>query len=182
VALETEDERMVRTHEMATVNHDLRVVLEERQKLLNAVEAGRQETAALARQVGQLNERVQVLEQQLTAADATHRGRVQALQDALAREQQARQTAVEDVVKSVSRELAASESRLQEQHRQVLKALSAPPASGGGAVQGEYVVQKGDTLATIARAVGISVESLQRANNLSGTTIFPGQKLLIPAR
>jgi membrane-bound lytic murein transglycosylase D len=44
-----------------------------------------------------------------------------------------------------------------------------------------YTVQSGDSLYTISRKYpGVSAGVLQKANNLSGTTIRPGQKLKIP--
>jgi LysM repeat protein len=53
------------------------------------------------------------------------------------------------------------------------------PATGG---QGRsYVVQKGDTLLSIARRYGLTVKQLQAANNIADPDkIFPGQTLVIP--
>ena len=42
-----------------------------------------------------------------------------------------------------------------------------------------YVVQSGDTLSTIARKFGVSVETIQWQNDLSGDTITPGDSLEI---
>jgi membrane-bound lytic murein transglycosylase D len=42
-----------------------------------------------------------------------------------------------------------------------------------------YTVQRNDTLGGIARRHGVSVQSIQSANNLNGTTIYPGQSLII---
>ncbi|WP_457638322.1 septal ring lytic transglycosylase RlpA family protein [Oceanithermus sp.] len=43
-----------------------------------------------------------------------------------------------------------------------------------------YVVVAGDTLYGIAGRYGVSVEAIQQANGLSGTTIHPGMRLRIP--
>lgn len=53
------------------------------------------------------------------------------------------------------------------------------PATGG---QGRtYVVQKGDTLLSIARRYGLTTKQLQAANNIANPDkIFPGQTLVIP--
>lgn len=62
---------------------------------------------------------------------------------------------------------------------------SASSAGGSGAVtvsadgkQVTYVVARGDTLSAIARTLRVSVNSLQSWNNLNGTTIRPGQRLV----
>lgn len=44
------------------------------------------------------------------------------------------------------------------------------------------VVKKGDTLSGIASRYGTSVTAIRRANDLSGSTIRPGQSLVIPKR
>lgn len=45
-----------------------------------------------------------------------------------------------------------------------------------------YRVRSGDSLWSIARRHGTSVERLRAANDLSGTRVKPGQRLAIPAR
>src|SRR6056297_2086244 len=42
-----------------------------------------------------------------------------------------------------------------------------------------YTVRRNDTLGSIARRHGVSVAEIQRANNISGTTIYAGQSLII---
>jgi len=49
---------------------------------------------------------------------------------------------------------------------------------GTGKVQ-TYTVKSGDTLWKIANAHGLSAGTLQAVNGLSGTTIYPGQQLII---
>lgn len=66
--------------------------------------------------------------------------------------------------------------------------LVVPGSTGGAAVavptggQGRsYVVQRGDTLLSIARRFGLTVKQLQTANNISNPDrIAVGQKLIIP--
>ncbi len=43
-----------------------------------------------------------------------------------------------------------------------------------------YIVRKGDTLFSIAKSYGVTVESLKKINNLISDIIQPGQKLTIP--
>ena len=53
--------------------------------------------------------------------------------------------------------------------------------AGGGSKATAYMVKKGDTLFKIATRAGISVAALQAANGLTGTKIFAGQRMMIPA-
>jgi LysM repeat protein len=87
----------------------------------------------------------------------------------------------------------------------LLETTPAPPASAADAVLSEqaspelptstlpltptpeptteqtfYVVQEGDYLGNIAAQFGVSIESIQQANNLQSDVIHPGQNLLIP--
>ena len=55
------------------------------------------------------------------------------------------------------------------------KATAAPTGSG------TYTVARKDTLWRIAKNHGTTTAAIQRANNLRGTTIYPGQQLRIPA-
>lgn len=45
-----------------------------------------------------------------------------------------------------------------------------------------HTVKRGDTLYGLSRKYGTTVGSIQRANNLRGTTIGIGQRLIIPRR
>jgi LysM repeat protein len=66
--------------------------------------------------------------------------------------------------------------------------LTLPSGSGGGTVAAPssgqsrtYVIQRGDTLLSIARRFGLTVKQLQDANNISNPDrIYPGQTLVIP--
>ncbi|MCA9971546.1 MAG: LysM peptidoglycan-binding domain-containing protein, partial [Anaerolineales bacterium] len=43
-----------------------------------------------------------------------------------------------------------------------------------------HVVSRGDTLFSIAKRYDVTVAAIQQANNLAGSTIYPGQTLTIP--
>ena len=44
-----------------------------------------------------------------------------------------------------------------------------------------HVVQAGDTLFSMARRYGVTVEAIQQANHLTGDAIAVGQQLIVPA-
>jgi len=48
-------------------------------------------------------------------------------------------------------------------------------------VNDRHVVRRGDTLSTISRRYGVSVGALREANGLNGSTIHPGQSILVPS-
>lgn len=53
--------------------------------------------------------------------------------------------------------------------------------SSSGSNTISYTVRRNETLGGIARRHGVSVAAIQRANNMSGTTIYAGQTIQIPA-
>lgn len=61
-----------------------------------------------------------------------------------------------------------------------MKSAVGAPAPGGNF--DEYKVQPGATLNTIAKAYGVTVEAIQKANNLKGDSIRDGQILKIPRK
>lgn len=60
-------------------------------------------------------------------------------------------------------------------------AATAPKKPEAPSAGGAYAVQSGDTLSKIARKHGVGVDALKSANNLSGTSLKIGQKLVIPS-
>lgn len=48
--------------------------------------------------------------------------------------------------------------------------------------QGQYTVQAGDTYWSIARRLGVSPGELQRLNNTSSSSLYVGQKLVVPGQ
>ncbi len=62
----------------------------------------------------------------------------------------------------------------------VVVATSTPVITTTVGVPQPYVVQQGDTLFSLARRYGVTVEAIQQANNLTGDGIYVGQQLIIP--
>jgi LCP family protein required for cell wall assembly len=56
--------------------------------------------------------------------------------------------------------------------------LTTPTSTGGLQT---HVVQPGDTLFSLARRYGVTVDEIVRANQIAGDSIFVGQQLIIPA-
>ncbi len=54
--------------------------------------------------------------------------------------------------------------------------------SGGGEAPSVHVVQRGDTLGTIAQTYDTSISRLRQLNDLNGSQIYPGQKLRVSAK
>jgi membrane-bound lytic murein transglycosylase D len=59
-------------------------------------------------------------------------------------------------------------------------ASAARPAAGAAPKAAEHVVRSGETLWSIAREYGSTVDSIQTANRIPDQRIVPGQRLLIP--
>lgn len=72
-------------------------------------------------------------------------------------------------------------------NRKLMSALTALSASaallttGTSALAASYKVVKNDSLWAISKKYGVSISSLQKANSLSGNTIYVGQTLKIPS-
>ena len=64
------------------------------------------------------------------------------------------------------------------------KADAAAPAPEAAAAQGDvYVVKSGDTFTKIARALGVSISDIEKANpNVDSSRLKIGQKLAVPAK
>ena len=181
-SIQTEDMVNQQSQEIASLKADLNTLADDRQRMIGQLEAQRQETAQVGGQVRQLQDRLDLVEKQFAAVDTTYRQKLQDLQHTINDESKLRETAIKDVVTAVSKEMANKTNQFQEQQQQLMKSLAAAAKAAEAAPQFEYVVQKGDTLAAIAKASGVSVESLQRMNGIKGTTVRVGTKLMIPKK
>jgi LysM repeat protein len=95
---------------------------------------------------------------------------IKSLEDRIAAVDAARQRDKQAIIDQLAKELAAIGAG---------KPGNKPvPTTTGDAK--EYIVQKGETLTSIAKATGVTVADLKKANGLSGDDIKPGQRLVIP--
>ncbi len=62
------------------------------------------------------------------------------------------------------------------------RAYAALPAGERTGTHVEHVVSRGESLARIARRYGTSVEALRAYNDVSGSLIHPGDRLIVPVR
>jgi LCP family protein required for cell wall assembly len=62
----------------------------------------------------------------------------------------------------------------------VVIATATPVLTSTMSTPQQYIVQQGDTLFSLARRYGVTVEDIQRANQLADDNIYVGQQLLIP--
>ncbi len=79
----------------------------------------------------------------------------------------------------VQRNGLADPSRIYVGQRLIIPTGGGVPAPGGTQI---HIVQSGETLFSIARRYGTTVEAIVRANNLANPSlIYPGQRLVIPS-
>jgi len=107
------------------------------------------------------------------AGPAASANDLQALQARLRAIDEAREKDKKAIVDQLAKELAAISSGSH--------GTTAPSSSAGAASSGtEHIVQKGETLTSIAKNSGVTVAELRKANNLSSDSLKVGQKLVIP--
>ena len=64
--------------------------------------------------------------------------------------------------------------------RAVINYIGVPYTPPGGTISNTYIVQRGDTLYSIANKLGTTVNELKRINNLEDNTLSIGQVLRVP--
>jgi LysM repeat protein len=156
--------------EIERLRRDVLVLAQDRETLARELRTSHSNYKTLADGYSNLQERLNLVERRLAAIDSEY----QRLHSTLSAESQARQRAIEEVVSNVSEKIATTANELERRQRELVKTM-------GSSGQGEYTVQRGDTLSAIAQAFGVKVSALKRANNLSNDLIREGQKLIIPS-
>lgn len=102
------------------------------------------------------------------AAGGASSADLKALEDRIAAVDAARQKDKQAIIDQLAKELAS------------IGPGKSPKPEPTPTVGKDHVVQKGETLTTIAKAAGVSVADLKKANSLTGDDIKVGQKLVIP--
>lgn len=154
--------------ELAQLRADLNVVSENCHTLHNSMQTLQRENRRLRASLRELSGRVAELE----GRNRTLQKALGAAENRIVAEKKARASMADKIVATVTKEVRSLLGR----------------EGGGGAtedgsmipIRGEYSVQHGDTLSTIAQAFDVTVTRLKQANNLSGDLIRVEQTLKIP--
>ncbi len=180
----TLDDLQTRDTQISQLANDQRTLHDDNEALKNQIDALQKDNARLAEALRgdtiQLAQRLALLEKQYSNTDVAYRAKLQELQKVIDSESKLRQTAITDVVTKMGAEMDANNKKLQELLKGIQKNLNASASST--ASQGDYTVQKGDSLALIGRAFNVSADSLRKANNLKSDNLRAGQKLTIPKK
>ena len=114
--------------------------------------------------------------------------------DAAIRENQSLKSEMEEIRRMVRKDAEVREAELKNLFSQLDKLAKTPPPPppppktepakqpSGPEKYEEYVVTQGVTLSVIAKAYGVSVADIKRANNLQKDFLRVGQKLKIPVK
>ena len=154
--------------ELAQLRADLNVVSENCRTLHNSMQTLQRENRQLHASLRQLSGRVAELENRNRSLHEA----LEAAERRIVAEKKARASMADKIVATVTKEV-----------RSLLGREDRGGTEDPGRVipiRGEYSVQHGDTLSTIAQAFDITVTRLKQANNLSSDLIRVGQTLKIP--
>lgn len=162
----------------------LRNAEREKQKSNQTVASLEAQIRNLNNAIVRLQQKVNNLEQQTTGFSQKSGQSSQQFNSAIATERANRERAIKNLADKFSKELKGVINTMNTNQNKIIAMVrnvssssrrSAPVSSGN-----VYVVQKGDSLSLIAKAVGITVSKLKQMNNLSGDNIRIGQKLRVP--
>ena len=155
--------------EQQTVSQQLSILDERLGKLRADVDALQFNQQQIQQDLKQIQAQLEDLRRAGPSASAND---IQALEARVRAIDAARENDKKAILDQLAKELAA----LGGPRSAVTPPSSAPPAAGGN----EVVVQKGETLTSIAKSHGVTVADLRKANNLTSDALKVGQKLVIP--
>ncbi len=155
--------------EEQTVGQQLSILDERLTKLRADVDALQFNQQQIQQDLKQVQAQLEELRRAGPSASAND---IQALEARIRAVDAARENDKKVILDQLAKELAALGGS-----RSGASPASSPPTAASG---NEYVVQKGETLTSIAKSHGITVAELRKANNLTGDALKVGQKLVIP--
>lgn len=165
-----DDSSLVR--ELAALRADFRVLQEENQKLSFRMENLERENLAKDAQLKELQSLLSVLDGQIASADKQWSERMENLKRNMDAERDQRRKQLESLSSNVAQELSRVQSRPQ----------PTPPTPAPAGNFKEIIIQKGDTLSTIAAQTGTTVAQLKQFNGMQSDNIRIGQVLKIPVK
>lgn len=155
--------------EQQTVSQQLAILDERLSKLRADVDALQFNQQQVQQDIKQVQAQLEDLRRAGPSASAND---IQALEARIRAIDAARESDKKAILDQLAKELAA----LGGSHSGVSPPSPVPAAASGN----EYVVQKGETLTSIAKSHGVTVADLRKANNLTSDALKVGQKLVIP--
>ena len=152
--------------ELAMLKADMDSLLEEQKRMMSRIIGLEQDNLRKEEQIKELQSLLAEMDKRSAEVDQNWRTRMDALNKSIDEERTARRKELEDVTKVITTEIDKNNAANQKQETEV-KVI---------------VVQAGDTLSSIAKALKISVAELKKFNNLTDDRIFVGQKLQFPVK
>jgi len=152
-----------------TVSEQLSILDERLSKLRADVDALQFNQQQIQQDVKQVQAQLEELRRTGPSASAND---IQALDARIRALDAARETDKKVILDQLAKELAALGSP-----RSGGSVAASPSTAAAG---NEHIVQKGETLTSIAKLHGLSVTELKKANNLTSDEIRVGQKLVLP--
>lgn len=94
---------------------------------------------------------------------------------------QERIVSLEKKLQHFEQQFSVMESLIKKELHELATFIGNAPGTKNSNTQDRYIVKSGDTLDKIARTHHTTVDTLLQKNNLSSTTIFVGQELIVPS-
>ena len=153
-----------------TIGQQVSILDERLSKLRADVDAMQASQQQIQQDLKQIQAQVAELHQSGPSASVND---VQALEARVKALDAARETDKKVILDQLAKELASMSGS---------HSGAAATPSTGAANGSEYVVQKGDTLTSVAKNNGVTIADLRKANSLSSDSLKVGQKLVIPSK
>lgn len=155
--------------EQQTVPQQLSILDERLSKLRADVDALQFSQQQIQQDIKQVQAQFEDLRRTGPSASAND---IQALEARIRAVDAARETDKKVILDQLAKELAALGG--------ARNSGSPPPSPPPPATGNEHIVQKGETLTSIAKNYGVTIAELRKANSLTSDTLKVGQKLVIP--